>query len=558
MTRTDRTMHPDTGTQSNYLTNVLHGHRVGFIAFGVGVITFLFFCLTLAPGLTWSNSAQDGGDLLTAAFTWGIPHPTGYPTYLIGLRAFSFAIPFGDPALHGNLFSAFTASVSVGLLFMVTVKILRKLDMSDSINDRFVLISAGISSLSVTASRMFWSQSTVTEVYALNAMFVSAIALAVLGLRDRQQVSSERPESKGAGWFYTLATGLLSGLAIGNHLTIAALIVPMVIWGLLGNRIRKLAIRNFLSVAAGGLLGLSIYAYAPLASTQSPVINWGHPDSFQGFWWMISGTVYQGYTFDVWGEELFHRVVTSTDHLLAQFGFIGVLLGLVGFTRAWRQIRSLLTTQLISASLILAYAVTYRTADSFLYLIPIFMLFSIWISAGILRVLSNTNNIKKSLAPLLNIGPRTIAGLTILIVILTVPLFSIITNYSNLNLSNDRDASEYAHSAFDTMEPESIVIARTDKTVFSLWYQAYIADRQHAVMPVSAPHIVFDWYWDDLVTQYPNRMPENRPEGLQLRVLAIIEHNLGINSIYEADAPAEAFPELQLVDDGVLKRFIPG
>ena len=108
------------------------------------------------------------------------------------------------------------------------------------------------------------------------------------------------------------------------------------------------------------------------------------------------------------------------------------------------------------------------------------------------------------------------------------------------------------------MEPESIVIARTDKTVFSLWYQAYIADRQHAVLPVSAPHIVFDWYWDDLVTQYPNRMPENRPEGLQLRVLAIIEHNLGNNSIYEADAPAEAFPELQLVDDGVLKRFIPG
>jgi hypothetical protein len=53
-------------------------------------------------------------------------------------------------------------------------------------------------------------------------------------------------------------------------------------------------------------------------------------------------------------------------------------------------------------------------------------------------------------------------------------------------------------------------------------------------------------------------MPDNRPEGLLLRVLSIIDHNLGINQIYEANAPAEAFPEFQLVEDGPLKRFVPG
>ena len=34
---------------------------------------------TLAPGLTWANSGSDGGDLITAARTGGIAHPTGYP-----------------------------------------------------------------------------------------------------------------------------------------------------------------------------------------------------------------------------------------------------------------------------------------------------------------------------------------------------------------------------------------------------------------------------------------------------------------------------------------------
>lgn len=551
-------MKQETAPQRSRWPDGLHRHRVGLLASVVGLLAFIFYALTLAPGLTWSNSAPDGGDLLTAAFTWGVPHPTGYPTYLISLRGFSLVIPFGDEALHGNLFSALTASVTVGLLFLVTVRVLRKLRVSDPDKDRFVLVAAGVSSVSVAASRMLWSQATVTEVYSLNAMFVSVILLAALGLRDRQEASRPGIDHTGAGWKYGLAVGLLSGLAMGNHLTIAALIVPMLIWGLLGGGVHSLRARNVLPVAVGGLLGLGVYAYAPLASTQSPVLNWGHPDNARGFWWMISGTVYQGYTFDVWGEALFNRVVTSTDHLFAQFGFVGILIGLAGLSHAWGRMRSLLVTQLISASLILVYAVTYRTADSFLYLIPVFMLFSIWMAAGILRVLSNADDIRKSLGPLRGVRIRTITGVTIAVVLVSVPGFSIATNYDKLDLSDDREASAYAEAAFETMEPGSIVIARTDKTVFSLWYQAYVADTEHSVMTVSAPHIVFDWYWDDLVMQFPARMPENRPEGLQLRVLAIIDHNLGINPVYEADAPAEAFPELQLVEDGVLKRFVPG
>ncbi len=47
--------------------------------------------MTLAPGLTWANSGADGGDLITAAATGGVPHPTGYPVYL--LLGTSLSIP---------------------------------------------------------------------------------------------------------------------------------------------------------------------------------------------------------------------------------------------------------------------------------------------------------------------------------------------------------------------------------------------------------------------------------------------------------------------------------
>jgi hypothetical protein len=149
-------------------------------------------------------------------------------------------------------------------------------------------------------------------------------------------------------------------------------------------------------------------------------------------------------------------------------------------------------------------------------------------------------------------------GLLIVAVIAAVPGFSIATNFDRLDLRDDHEASEYVVAAFETIEPGSVVFTRTEQTVFGLWYQAYVAEPEQDVMPVSVPHIVFDWYWDDLVEQFPDRMPAQRPDGLQPRVIAIIDHNLGINTLYDADATGASFPELNFVEDGVLRRIEPG
>ena len=528
----------------------LYRHRIGLAALGVAGVAFVLYALTLAPGLTWRNSASDGGDLLTAAFTWGIPHPTGYPTYLLALRGFSAFMPFGSEALHGNLFSALTASAAIGLLFVATVRILRALRVAERLDARYILIAAGVSSLSVAASRELWSQATVTEVYALNALFVSLTLLAALGLRDRQRAGQ-------TGWRYGLGIGLLSGIAMGNHLTIAALIVPLLAWGLLGGGARALRARHALPIAMGGVLGLSVYAYAPIASSQAPALNWGHPDTVQGFWWMVSGTVYQGYAFGVGGKELIDRLITSADLLFAQFAFLGVLLGLAGLTAVWAGRSSLVVVQLVAIALLVVYAVTYRTVDSFIYLIPAFMLFSIWMAAGALRLLAGIGELRRAL-PFLRFARRgVIAGVIVVAIFVAVPGFSLATNYGRLDLSDDREASNYVEAAFDAMGPEPIVFTRTEETVFSLWYQSYVAQTERAVMPVSVPHIVFDWYWDDLAQQFPERMPDSRPPGAQDRVSAIIDHNLGLRPIYEADADIATFPEFRLVEDGVLARIEP-
>ncbi len=84
---------------------------------------------TLAPTLTWGegNIGVDGGELLAAAKTLGVPHPPGYPTYTLLLRGFATLVPIGDFAYRGNLMSAVLASLSVELLYVVTMRFARHL-----------------------------------------------------------------------------------------------------------------------------------------------------------------------------------------------------------------------------------------------------------------------------------------------------------------------------------------------------------------------------------------------------------------------------------------------
>ena len=98
------------------------GSLVGFAVFAASLGLYLS---TLAPTLTWGyqNIGVDGGELLAAANTLGIPHPPGYPTYTLLLKFFATVVPVGDFAYRGNLLPAILASGSIGLLYLVTLRV---------------------------------------------------------------------------------------------------------------------------------------------------------------------------------------------------------------------------------------------------------------------------------------------------------------------------------------------------------------------------------------------------------------------------------------------------
>ena len=92
-------------------------------------LAFGLYATTAAPGLTWAHFGADGGDLLAAAMTGGVPHPSGYPLYMAllqgWLRLGQWLVPQADPARLGNLFSALCAALTAGVTVAVVLHLLR-------------------------------------------------------------------------------------------------------------------------------------------------------------------------------------------------------------------------------------------------------------------------------------------------------------------------------------------------------------------------------------------------------------------------------------------------
>jgi hypothetical protein len=239
----------------------------------VGPLAFLIYLLTLAPTLTWRNEGADSGDLAAAVATGGVPHPPGYPTYLLLGQIFK-RLPFGDTAYRLNLMSAACASLAVTILALTIYQTLSStISLSPSLA-RFCALSA---SLALAFSPTFWSQAVIAEVYALNTLFMALLFYGALQVRS----TNDR----------TLVPALwgLWGLSLGNHLS-AILFSPLLFW----LKVRwnwTLAIVTAFAFCAG----LSIYLIIPFRAAASPPINWGMATTWSNFLWLVSAEPYHNF-----------------------------------------------------------------------------------------------------------------------------------------------------------------------------------------------------------------------------------------------------------------------
>ena len=89
-------------------------HSKIWIGLAVFLLSFGGYCATLARTVGFIDS----GELAWASATLGIPHPTGYPLYTLLTYFFVSALPFFEPIVSINLFSAAAASAAAVGFFL--------------------------------------------------------------------------------------------------------------------------------------------------------------------------------------------------------------------------------------------------------------------------------------------------------------------------------------------------------------------------------------------------------------------------------------------------------
>jgi hypothetical protein len=460
------------------------------------VLLLAAYGLTLAPGLTWANDGADGGDLIAAAATGGIPHPTGYPLYLILARGFQW-LPIGSLAYRTNLMSALFMMLAAAL---VCELVRRELEGRDRSGARLAGLIAGAA---FGLSPLAWSQAVITEVYALNALLI-VLLLYLASIRDTAPNPARVDK----------LTGLLFGLGLGNHLTLA-LMMPIVF----APAIRRGVGESGRPVGKGWLCGwqvdgpvgmrrlawmgagMLVYILLPLRALFHPPVNWGNPIHLDGFWWLVSARLYQD-DFVLTLPRVWERIQSWAGLLLGQAGLPGLAAGLFGLVFHSSSLRR---ATLWIAALVSAFAIFYGTADSYVYLIPLAMCFSIWIGFG--------------LGAWMDMAARHWRWGGALIGLLALAYLSAlaIQHRPQVDASHDPRAEQFGEAVLAQAPEGAMIFAKGDQAVFVMWYYHFALQQRPDLFVVASDLLHFEWYLETLRDTYPDLVlpaPFPWPESL--------------------------------------------
>jgi hypothetical protein len=442
------------------------------------------YLISMAPGLTWANLGSDGGDLITAAAIGGVAHPTGYPSYLLLARLFQF-LPVGSLAFRTSLMSALAAAAAA-----VFVNILVTQSLSTSNPHQYWL--AGLAAgFAFGLSPLFWSQAVIAEVYALHSFFVVLILYLSVHTLSADFLRKHQEN----------LLGLIFGLAMGNHLT-TILLLPVVLFTTIHQGQThspekhwfaglKIDLHSLLQRVIWGGIGLLVYFTLPIRALSRPAVNWGNPATLDGFLWLVSGKLYQGLLVKLNLLSILARGRAAVALLLQQFGIIGLLVGLIGLVIFFKPNRLNLCMLWIAIGSA-AFAIVYATTDAFLYLIPGFLCFAVWIGLGLGGLMDVASRHKYFLGPL--------AGLILIIIL----LFQAWYTRPSVDASRDARAESFGKTVISLAPARALVFAKGDEAVFTLWYFQY-AERNRPDLAIVATDLLgFQWYLQTLQSTYPD------------------------------------------------------
>lgn len=465
-------------------------------AFGVFTALLFLYWHTLCPTV----GVGDSGELVTAAYTLGITHPTGFPLYILLGKLFIHLFPVGEVAYRMNLFSA-VAAAGAGAVFYRLMRVLG--------NPYRISFSAA---LTLGCSLSFWSQATVARVYSLNAL-LTCLCLYYLFL----PVQNSQTRARFFFWW---------GLALANHTL--SIIIGMVFIGI------WLIKRDFSLKGMKACLfmvpGLSLYLYIPLRSRMNPSLDIGNPETISTLWAYLSREKY-------WGNRYVETLSDVQDvlrHYLislpGEFTWLGAALIFVGIyylvtRREYKILFMALSLFIVNIFLVMSHGSIYDIFQWSRYLIPGYIGMSLVIGYG-LRFCCEEQIVLSAL------GSRQSAYLNKLFtwgLPILLPIILLWSHFTHNNRSEDYLAYDYSYKALSLLPEGAAIFPMGDNTAYPMLYlQKVLGIREDVKIHMSYYEqdrwIMFDNSRELFFTDFFQKIPADktlRPDGLVFRLMNI-------------------------------------
>jgi hypothetical protein len=475
-------------------------------AFAAGIICFIIYMLTLYPGVTFMDSGELGG----ALYTFGVPHPTGYPLYLVIGYVVS-NLPFlGTPIYKLNVLSAIFSSAAIVVLYFVIYNLLVlinsfketsikhsskankgkektvKTKQSIVLNNSETAVLAFFASIVIGVSRTFWNNATFIEVYPLHELFISLILLVCV----RIYVNSANPKKRDFIYLF-----LLLGLSFANHMT-TLLLIPGVLYLLwLQKEKSKLAWKIISSSMVYIVPGLLFYLILIIRASAKPFFNWSDPQNFSNLLYHVTGGDYSQAMFSG-GSGFINNIKIFASGILGEYAVIASILGIIGIGVLYKRNRQLFIFMLILMISSLIYAFNYRVRDIEVYFIQFYIIFGICVAVGMIFIVNLLiRNLGASMKPALII---TISGFVI-------TSFGFYYNYSYNDNSTNYAVEDFTMNTINSIEQNGIFITYDWGYSYpaALYYQQAEHKRQDLKI-FNAKFLSVPWYLENIKKYYPD------------------------------------------------------
>lgn len=317
----------------------------------------------------------DSAELITAAYTLGVAHPTGYPLYTALGYLFSKGMFFLSPAYALNLLSAFMVCLSQYFL----LKTLKLLNIGNRV--------AWIAMVSLFLTHCIFRYSLIAEVYTLHLALFSGVLYLMLSieasLKDGGEVNFTR-------WFLCF---FIAGLAFNNHATFALSFIPIfafILPLLCHHQKLELIPSGLMAFVLGLSFTLVLFVFDRLGGLnyldQYCVEYYGQfcAAPLDRYVWIITAAQYNAITVDMSSLSLdsMHRDIVGIFRVLFSENPVLFVIGFLGFLPLQSRAPRLFVFAVLQISLTAVFFMTYSFTES-IHFVNVYFLLAIGLAFSI-------------------------------------------------------------------------------------------------------------------------------------------------------------------------------